>query len=71
MGDGTNRAEWLGRIAVYVDAIFVDKIFQRIDAELPIGRPKKFEFTINVKTAKQLGITIPPNVLARANRVIR
>jgi putative ABC transport system substrate-binding protein len=64
---GPNLHEAYRGLAVYVDRILKG----RKPAELPVELPKKFEFVINLKAANQIGLTIPPNVLARANRVIR
>jgi putative tryptophan/tyrosine transport system substrate-binding protein len=67
MSYGPDRAELYKRAAV-----FVDKILKGTKpADLPVEQPKKFELVINLKAAKQIGLTIPPNVLARADRVFR
>ncbi|MBI2231258.1 MAG: hypothetical protein HYU46_19425 [Deltaproteobacteria bacterium] len=52
--------------------MYVDKILKGTKpADLPVERAMKFEFVINLKAAKQIGLTIPPNLLVRANRVIK
>ena len=64
---GVSLTDLYRRVATYVD-----KILKGANpAELPVEQPKKFEFIINLNAAKQIGLTITPNVLARADKVIK
>jgi putative ABC transport system substrate-binding protein len=67
MSYGASFPDLMRRAATYVDKILKG----RTPVELPVEQPMKFEFIVNLKAAQQIGLTIPPNVLARADRVIR
>ena len=67
MSYSADEADSYRRVAYYVDRILKGAK----PADLPVEQPTKFELVINLKTAKQIGVTIPPEVLARANRLIK
>ncbi len=67
MSYGADQDESVKRIAMLIDKILKGAK----PADLPVEQATTFDFVINVKTAKQIGLTIPPNVMARADRVIK
>jgi len=67
MAYAVNMVDFIGRAAVYVDRILKGAK----PADLPVEQPTKFELVINLKTAKALGLTIPPSILQRADQLIQ
>ena len=66
MSYGPDQTEYSKRLSVYIDKI----LRGAKPADLPIEQPTKFELVINLKTAKSLGLTIPPSVLGRADHIV-
>jgi putative ABC transport system substrate-binding protein len=67
MSYGADQTEIYRRVAYFVDRILKGAK----PADLPVERPMRFELVVNLKTAKQIGVTVDPNLLARANKIIR
>jgi putative tryptophan/tyrosine transport system substrate-binding protein len=67
MSYGADQTDSYRRVAYFVDRILKGAK----PADLPVEQPTKFELVINLKTAKQIGLTVPPEVLAQANRLIK
>ncbi len=67
MSYGADETESYKRVAVMIDKILKGTK----PADIPVEQPMRFEFVINLKAAKQIGFTVPPEIFARANRIIR